>query len=188
MNYSEFLRNRRSIREFEDREIDIDVIKEMIKESCLAPSSGNRQERQFIIISNRDWLKKISDISKKNLLEEINENPSMDYAKYRELLEKENFNIFYNAPCLIYVLGPKENHTLYIDCTLAACHLMFSATERGLGTCWIGLGATLTDTDSRKEIGISDTHKIVAPIILGYPKRIPKLPERKNPQILKIIT
>lgn len=188
MDYSVLLKNRRSIREFEDREVDLKIIEEIIKESCLAPSSGNRQEWRFIIINNKELIRKISDVSKRSILKEIDENPDIYYERYKEILKNESFNVFYNAPCLIYILGPKENHTLYIDCSLIACYLMFSATERGLGTCWIGFGGRITDTDLLEEIGVSDDYRVVAPIILGYPRRIPDLPERKNPQILNIIT
>jgi len=37
-------------------------------------------------------------------------------------------------------------------------------------------------------MGLPEDHKIVAPIIVGYPKNIPNLPERMEPQILKIVS
>ena len=94
----------------------------------------------------------------------------------------------YNAPCLIIILGPKDNHTLQIDCSLIACYIMFSATERGLGTCWVGLGAFIKAPELLMELGITEDLQIVAPIILGYPKQIPEATERKDPQILKVIS
>ncbi len=38
------------------------------------------------------------------------------------------------------------------------------------------------------ELGIPDDCSIVAPIILGYPEKIPSARKRKAPEILKIIT
>lgn len=187
MDYLELIKNRRSIREFEDRAVPLKVVQEIIKESCLAPSSGNRQEWRFSIVNNRDWLKKISDESKKNILQEIAANPDSYMRRYKEALQNEKFNVFYNAPCLIIILGPADNHSLEIDCTLMASYIMFAATVRGLGTCWIGLGNYIQDPGLLKELGITTDLRIVAPLILGYPKRIPRASERKEPQILAVI-
>ena len=38
-----------------------------------------------------------------------------------------------------------------------------------------------------KSMGMPQDDKIAAPIIVGYPKSIPEIPARLNPQILKII-
>lgn len=187
MDYVELIKTRRSIRDFEDRPVSLEMIKEIINESCLAPSSGNRQEWRFVIVNNKDWLKRLSDESKNNILKEIEVNPETYMSRYKEALKNEKFNVFYNAHCLILILGPRDNHSLEIDCTLMASYIMFSATARGLGTCWIGLGNYINNPGYLKELGITDDLKIVAPIILGYPKRIPRASERKDPQILGII-
>jgi nitroreductase len=71
-----------------------------------------------------------------------------------------------------------------VDCSLAACYFMFAAAARNLGTCWIGLGAHLRNPAVLKELGIDEGLQIVAPIILGYPKEIPDVPERNEPVIL----
>ena len=42
-DFVELLKKRRSIRDYEDKEVSVKTIKEIIKESCLAPSSGNGQ-------------------------------------------------------------------------------------------------------------------------------------------------
>ena len=64
---------------------------------------------------------------------------------------------------------------------------MFAATARGLGTCWVTLGADLRDPLILKGIGLPENCRIVAPIILGYPKSIPSAPARNDPEILKIL-
>jgi nitroreductase len=64
---------------------------------------------------------------------------------------------------------------------------MFSAAQRGLGTCWIGLASHIRDPKTKAEIGIPDNCQIVAPVIIGYPKAIPAPSERNAPNILKIV-
>jgi iodotyrosine deiodinase len=72
----EKMKKRRSIRDFEDKDVPPDVINEIIKESCLAPSSANGQPSRFIIVNNKDWIKSLSDESKKNLISEGYSQPA----------------------------------------------------------------------------------------------------------------
>lgn len=104
------------------------------------------------------------------------------------MLENESFNVFYNAPALVIILGPANLKNLYVDCALAACYFMMAATSRGLGTCWINLGTEIKDPGMISELGIPDDCTLVAPIIIGYPEKIPSAPKRRSPEILKIIS
>jgi nitroreductase len=188
MNYPELLQNRRAIRDFEQKDVPLEILKEILKESCLAPSASNSQPCRFIIVNNRQTLKTISDESKKNLLADFARNPESMNKSYEAILKDEKFNVFYNAPCVIYVAGSRECHSLDVDCALAVAYLMFAATQRGLGTCWIGLGAHIRDSRIKAEMGLPDDCRIVAPVIIGYPRSIPAASERNDPQILKIVS
>ena len=187
-DFFELLKKRRSIRDFEEKDVSLEIINEIIKESCLAPSAANGQPWRFIIVNNRDLIKKLSDESKKNLLSYIEKSSDSPSKKYEAALRNPEFNVFYNAPCLVYIVGSKQTRNLYVDCALAACYFMFCASARGLGTCWVGLGTSIQDPDLLDLIGMSEDHKIVAPLIVGYPKDIPNMPERLEPQILKIVS
>jgi len=187
MEFDELLKKRRSVRHYQDTPVSIDLIEELIHESVLAPNAGNEQPWKFIIINDRDMLKKISVESKKNILARIDANPD-DYArKYQKMLENKSFNVFYNAPCLVMILGLSHLKNLYVDCALAAGYLMLAAASRGLGTCWVNFATEIRDSHIRHELGIPQNCTIVAPIILGYPEKIPPVPQRKPPEILKII-
>jgi nitroreductase len=187
LTYPEILKNRRAIRDFQEKEVSVDLVKEILQESCLAPSASNAQPCQFIIVNNREFMKKLSDESKKNLLQDFAENKSALNPGYVDMLRNEGFNVFYNAPCVIYIIGSKSIRLLDIDCALAAIYIMFSAVQRGLGTCWINLGAYIRDQKLKAELGIPDDCRIVAPVIIGYPKDIPAASERHAPRIIKIV-
>jgi nitroreductase len=188
MTFTEILKKRRAIRDFQEKEVPLDIIKEILKESCLAPSASNDQPCQFIIISDKQMMKKLSDESKKNILQDFYKNPASLNPNYEALMKDENFNVFYNAPCLIYVVGSVNVRSLDVDCALAVSYIMFSASQRGLGTCWINLGAYIRDQKIKTELGIPDDCRIVAPVIIGYPKEIPAASERHAQQILKIVS
>ncbi len=187
MEYSELLKNRRSIRDFKDQPVSTDTLKEILRESTLSPSSGNSQPWKFSVINNKEMMKRISDESKKNLLDRIIANPNDDIKKYEAGLRNEGFNVFYNAPALIIVTGPANHRLLLVDCALFVAYLMNAAAARGLGTCWVNLGSDIKDKKLLGELGITEDLKIVAPIIVGYPKNIPPASAREEPVILKII-
>jgi nitroreductase len=186
--FFDLLKKRRSIRDFDEKQVPLKFIRKIIKDSCLAPSAGNGQPWRFIIVKNKQWIQRLSDESKKNFLSYLQQNPDTPIKQYEAALRNKEFNVFYNAPCLVYILGPDNIESAYVDCTLAACYFMFCAAAMGLGTCWVGLGSNIRDPEILRAIGIPDDHRIVAPIVVGHPKTIPPAPHRKEPQILNIIS
>ncbi len=188
MDFSKLMNQRRSVRDYEEREVSPDLIKQIINDSIQAPSASNIQPWSFVIIHNKEMIKRISDSSKSTILAGIERDPDSPMKGYAEVLKNENFNVFYNAPCLVLIAGPLKRATIAFDCALVACYFMLSSTSRGLGTCWIGQGAEVRDPELLKEIGIPEGYRIYAPLIVGYPKGIPPMPERKEPRILKVIS
>jgi nitroreductase len=187
MDFKTVLMNRRSIRDFQDREAPLSIVKEIIQDTCLEPTASNRQPCRFVIIQDRDWIKKLSAESKRNLLADLARTPDSPLKQYEAALRDEKFNVFYNAPCLVLVIGPRDLFSLEVDCGLTAAYFMFSAVSRGMGTCWVGLGAHIRDRKILSEIGVPNDYRIVAPIILGYPVTIPPVSERHAPEIVRVI-
>jgi len=188
MDFTELLEKRRAVRDFEDKTVSLDVIQSIIQESIKAPNAGNRQPWKFIVVNNKTMLKRISDASKKVIIAGIEKDPNSPMKRYLETLQKEDYNAFYNAPCAVIIVAPAKGATMAQDCGLLAAYFMLSAASRGLGTCWIAQGAEARDPELLQEIGLPDGYRMWAPIILGYPKMIPPMPERKEPDILKIIS
>ena len=188
MTFDDLLKNRRAIRDFQDKEVSLKIIEEILRESTLAPSASNIQPCRFSIVQCRNTMKALSDESKANLLDDNAKNKISLLPQYIGYLKDKNFNVFYNAPCVIYISGSKRIESLDWDCALAAGYIMFSAAARGLGTCWINLGSNIRDSQLKAMLGIPDGCRIVAPIIIGYPKAIPPASERHAPEILKVIS
>ena len=187
MDFKTILRNRRSIRDFQDKAVPQSVLQEIIQDTCLAPTASNGQPCRFIMIQDRQCMQRLSDESKKNLLADLTQNPASPLKQYEATLRDDNFNVFYNAPCLVYIVGPNNIRSLDVDVALTAAYFMFSATSRGLGTCWVALGSQIRDRKTLDDIGVPADCRIVAPIIVGYPTNIPDVSERHAPYILKII-
>lgn len=187
MDFRELVAKRRSVREFEGKAVPAELVRQIIADCIQAPNARNAQPWSFIVVANTDMIKRLSDESKKNILWDMGDNPSSSYMTYKPILENADFNVFYNAPCVVYIAGPRDIRSIQVDCALAAAYFMLSATDRGLGTCWVDLGSVIRDPILRNEIGLPKDHVIVATIALGYPVRIPGTPPRSEPRILKIV-
>jgi nitroreductase len=188
MTFAELLKNRRAIRDFQDKEVPLKTVEEILQESTLAPSASNNQPCRFTIVNCKKTMKALSDESKANLLDDFAKNKTSLNPSYVDLLKDINFNVFYNAPCVIYIIGSTSVGSLDWDCALAVSYIMFSAASRDLGTCWVHLGSYIRDSQLKAVLGIPDGCRIVAPIIIGHPKEIPAASERHAAEILRVIS
>lgn len=186
-DFSRLVTLRRSIRNYQDKPVDTALVTELIGQACMAPSSGNGQPWRFIIVNDRALIARLSDESKKNLLADMEATPNHPSRRYETALGNKDFNVFYNAPCLLIVSGPSALYSTRVDCALFAAYFMLAAADRGLGSCWVNLGSHIRDAALKAEIGLPEDQTIVAPIAVGWPADIPPAPERKQPHILKII-
>ena len=188
MIFSELLVKRRAVRDFEDRSVSVELVKTLINDCIKAPNAGNSQAWKFIVVNNREMIKRMSDDGKAEILKDIENNPNSTMKRYEKLLRNDSFNVFYNAPCLVCIVGKNDDPTIAMDCALAGSYLMLSATANGLATCWVALGAEIRDPTLLEELGMPEGYRVYAPIVVGYPKVIPEMPERKEADIIRIIS
>ena len=59
-DFFELLTKRRSVRDYDDGAVSLDLVEEIIRDSCFAPSSGNGQPWRFIVVNNKEWIKKLA--------------------------------------------------------------------------------------------------------------------------------
>jgi nitroreductase len=96
--------------------------------------------------------------------------------------------VFYNAPMVIFISGPRDWSYLKDDTNLAVENMFLAAHSLGLGSCWIGFGRCLNgDQEARDLLGIPDSMDIVAPLIFGFPKHVPTRIPKREPKVLKWI-
>ena len=61
MELTEAIRSRRSIRKYEDRPIEQEKLWRILDAGRLAPSARNLQERKFIVVSDQDKRRRLSE-------------------------------------------------------------------------------------------------------------------------------
>jgi nitroreductase len=109
---------RRSIRKYTDEPISDQDIKELLQAAMAAPSAGNQQPWEFIVVNDREILNKIPEVH-----------------PYSQMLKM--------APLAIIVCGnmDKERHEGYWvqDCSAATENILIEAQYKGLGAVWLGV-------------------------------------------------
>lgn len=183
MELKKAIDTRRSVRNYADKAVTREVIEILLDSAVQAPSAMNSQPWAFSIIQDEDLLKEISIKSKKLLLEKISTNPHLE--RYRQALEDENFNIFYNAKNLVTIYAKPEGPCPNIDCSLAAQNIMLTAHSLGLGSCWIGFAQAYLDSEEFKtKMGVPPHYTVVAPLIIGYPAVANIVIEKKEAEVI----
>jgi len=160
MEFMEAIKGRRSIRKFKDRAVGKEMIEELLNAAQMAPSAGNLQARDFIIVTNK--------ITKQKLTKA---------ALGQSFIEK--------APVVIVVIADIERSSriyrsrgeLYAtqDATAGIENILLSAYSMGLGTCWIG---AFDENAVCELLGIPNKTLPVAIIPVGYPDEQPAMPPR----------
>ncbi|MCZ7382948.1 MAG: nitroreductase family protein [Candidatus Methanoperedens sp.] len=182
----EVIKTRRCVREYKEDQISDEDIKFLIDCARYAPSGFNMQPWSFLVIKNKDVMRKISEHGKKSMIPML--EPMKDVSpKARDFLvflKTKGTDMFYNAPLLIIILGNKNAPTVDYDCAMAAQNMMLAAQSKGIGSCWIGgVQPALMDEGFLRELGAPEGYKAIAPLIFGYPKGKTKMPERAEPEV-----
>ncbi len=182
----EVIKTRRCVREYKEDPVPDEDIKFLIDCARYAPSGLNMQPWSFLVVINKETMRKISESGKKALIPLL--EPIKDTSKMASdvlvFLKTKGTNMFYNAPVLVIILGTKNALTTDYDCAMAAQNMMLAAHSRGIGSCWIG-GAlpALMNEELLKELGAPAGYKAVAPLIFGYPKGKTQMPEKIEPDV-----
>jgi len=179
---------RRSVRNFSDKEVSDEIIKEIIRAGTYAPTAVNKQPWRFVVIKNKQLIEEYDERAKKAFLAAYKDTENPDLVRFVQFLSKPATRVFYGAPVLILVFA-SPNVINEHDCALAAENMMLAAQSLGIGSCWIGLAGGLGyDMEFLKEVGVPEGHKLIAPLIFGYPtKQNLKAPARNADAILKWI-
>lgn len=179
---------RRSVRNFSDKEITDEIIKELIRAGTYAPTAMNMQPWRFVVVKSRRLIAEYDERAKKDFIAMHKDTKIPELSGYLRNMSKPEMHLFYGAPVLILIFTSSEGIGEQ-DCALAAENMMLAAHSFGIGSCWIGLAIGLgNDAEFLKEVGVPEGHKLVAPLIFGYPAKIGlKAPARNADVILKWI-
>ncbi|MHA2294567.1 MAG: nitroreductase family protein [Candidatus Hodarchaeales archaeon] len=153
----DLLVKRRSIRSFEDTTVPREVLWKIFETCRYSPTSRNSQSYYFVVLD------KEKDDEKMEFLASLRGNNSRPIAR---------------APIAVAICSdPEKTGRPEQDGCIAGLYFMLASWLQGLGTCWI---AAMDREDVKETIGIPKNHHVVTVTPLGYPKRFPGIPNRRE--------
>ncbi|KOR25150.1 nitroreductase family protein [Clostridium sp. L74] len=149
---------RRSIRKYKDKKISDDIVEGLLRAGMAAPSAVNEQPWQFIVLRDKEIMKKITKVH--------------EYSKM--LLE---------ADVAIVVCGDKSKELIddfwVQDCSAAIENILIEAEDRGLGAVWLGVYPIKERIEGIKEIlNLPEDITPLSVIPIGYPNEDKKTIDR----------
>jgi len=167
------IKERRSVREYEDKPIEKEKINQILEAGMWGPSAKNEQKWHFTVITNKEVIKKVSEMR----LEAVSEKD----VWIKKRLETKKDPILYNAPLYIVITAPVDYKWADIDGTIAAHDMILAAHSLCLGSCYIGTIKILKDDEEfKKLLQVPDGHKIIITMVFGYAKEEPEPKERNK--------
>ena len=175
----QFIRAKRSIRQYKKKKIPKNVMEKVIESMRYAPTGANLRSMKCLIISDEEKIKTLSKLIQEDLANSI-------FKLYvPQLNEKRTLGIdpiFHDAPhvMILYSSSVADSGNAFITLT----HAKFAAQVLGLGTCWIGMAlpSLTSNKEIRKLAGVKG--KVLYVMTIGYPSvryfRAPPRPPMKT--------
>ncbi len=150
--FYDLVKSRRSIRKFQDKKVEKEKTDIILKSALLSPSSRSRRPWEFIAVTDKETLIKLS---------KCREHSSAFLA---------------DAPLGIVVIADPQACDVWVeDASIASIIMQLAAQSLGLGSCWIqvreryGAGNVKAGDYIKEVLGIPAKYEVECMIAIGYP-------------------
>ncbi|SMC23083.1 Nitroreductase [Desulfacinum hydrothermale DSM 13146] len=163
------IRSRRSIRNFEDKDVPDDLLNQILEAVKWSQSWANTQCWEVVVVRDPETKSKLQATMGKG-------NPAT--------------KAIVAAPVVLALCGKLQSSGYYkgqvttkfgdwflFDLGIATQNICLAATDLGLGTVVVGL----FDQDKAKEVlGVPEGYEVVVLLPMGYPSKVPSAPKRRE--------
>lgn len=162
MDFLELVKTRRSVRVFLPTEVEEEKLQQILEAAKWAPSAGNLQARDFIIVRNPEKRRQLAE------------------AAYGQ-------DFIAEAPVVLVVCANRgksakrygrRGESLYCiqDATASVENILLMAHAVGLASCWVG---AFDEEEVKEKLNIPEDVMPVAILPLGYAAEKPIAPSRR---------
>jgi len=148
----DLLRTRRSLRRFKDQPVEREKLDLLLEAALRAPSSKGNNPWEFIVVTDRQRLDKLS------------------------VAKAHGATFLNNAPLAIVVCADPAKSDVWVeDAAIAATLIHLEATDLGLGSCWVQIrlrereDKTSSQTFLADLLDLPEGLMVLAIIGIGYP-------------------
>ncbi len=155
MELKEILHKRRSIRKFNDREVEEQVIDRVLESTLQAPSSRNSRSTHFIVVRDKETIATIASMR--------------DYGSA----------FVKSAPVFILIAGDTSATDLWqVNCSISATIMQLACVNESLSSCWVHIEnrpqkqaepeGALAIERIREVVDIPENLDVLCGIAIGY--------------------
>ncbi|GAG62524.1 unnamed protein product, partial [marine sediment metagenome] len=180
-NLNKFIRAHRSVRHFKKKEVPKETLKKVIDVMQYAPTGSNMRAEKYVIVSDREKLKSISDA----IIDAMTKNPGMKESyeeRFKLLGQKFEIPVFFDAPHVIFVSSQLDMQLADHNIGIIITYGRLAAQSLGLGTCWNGWTQIAAQHDKKIQKLAGARGKHIGAFTIGYPnisyKRCPPRPRK----------
>jgi len=168
MELSEAIKGRRSVRAFKRQDVPEETVEKLIDAARHAPSSGNIQPWEFVVVRNLEVKKKLARAALNQAF--VEEAPVVIVVCANERRSSMGYG--------------SRGKTLYCiqDTAAATQNILLTAYSLGLGACWIG---AFNEDEAKLALNAPEGIRPVAIIPVGYPDETP--PQRSRRSLSQIV-
>lgn len=162
------LKTRRSCRAYLPKQVDQDVLKEILEAGTYAPTGKGLMSPKMVVVQDPEMIRAISRMN-------------------AAIIGTEN-DPFYGAPTLVIVFADSSVPTYVEDGSLVMGNLMNAAHALGVDSCWIHRAKQVFETEEGKKLmrrwGLGETYVGIGNCILGYRSEPPKPAKERKPDYI----
>jgi len=159
MDFSELVKTRQSVRKFDNKPVDREVLNKCIEAARLSPSASNSQPWKFVMVDNPDLVKNIASCTYNSI---VKFNKFTDSAAAFAVVVMETGTFASKAGAIF----TNTDYAL-MDMGMAVEHFCLQAAELNLGTCILGWRR---QSAIKKLLRIPANKKVGLVIAIGYEK------------------
>ena len=134
METLEAIKNRRSIRSFQDKPIPDEILHEIIEAGMSGPSCADTRDWSFIVVREQEMLQKMADAN----------------GKYADPLRRANVGILVCGD-LGRAFPPAQDYWV-VDGSIAAQNMILAACSLGIGSVWLGTWPQMDRVEAQKKL------------------------------------
>jgi F420 biosynthesis protein FbiB-like protein len=178
------IKERRSIRKFQDKDVEQAKIEQILRAATWAPSANNDQPWKFVVVRNKETKEKVLNTFL-NKMKDYFESHGVPLDRIRAF-----WSGIFEAPVHILAFcdtsvvdieeGFKEKQVLWsAQGVSAACqNILLAAHALGLGSVWTGASLAVED-EIKAMLGVPKDVRLMTVIAIGYPDYEPLPPVRR---------
>lgn len=149
MDFEKVISDRFSVRKFQDKHLEQEIIDKIIRAGHIAPTGCNFQPQRILVLNTDESITKLKNCTK----------------------------CHFDAPTAMLVCYNKDESWVRkydgalsapVDAAIVTTHMMLEAQNIGVGSCWVMHFDPLA---MKKTFNIPDNFEPVALLVMGYPHK-----------------